>query len=169
MTVKKSIKASLSGIGTSSISFLGICGGGACAATCGITFFTPIASLFGISSAGLSAWTSQLLPLLTAISAIAFTIAFYSLYKKKNSDCCEDSTKVIHSKSSNHWGKSIFWIGLFLTIGIYANAMMNNNENNTKKGGVTDCYTQSDCSEKKSNNNDKTPACSTKKQTCESK
>jgi len=141
MTEKKSIKATLSGVGASSVSLLGICcGSGACVATCGIACATPIASIFGISTAGLSTWSTNLLPLLTAISAVAFTVAYYALYNKKEDACCDDSCS---PTTGNRWAKPTFWLGLLLTLGFYANAIVKPSLDATE---TACCEVQTSCS-----------------------
>ena len=73
--------------------FFTVCKSGACGAVC----VSPIASLFGISSAGLiaSPLTQSLFPLLLAISAVSFTVSYYKLYvlpklaTNCNTDCAE--------------------------------------------------------------------------------
>ena len=127
MTEKKSTKSTLLGLSTSTASLIGVsCGSGACAAACGAVCAAPIASVLGISTAGFSTFTNDFLPVFTAISAIAFTMAYYSIYKKKNNDECCPKEDTRMQKPKNRWTKPIFWIGLLLTLGFYVNAMANN-------------------------------------------
>jgi len=127
MTEKKSTKATLVGVGASSLSLLGVCcGSGVCVVTCGVACATPIASILGISTAGLSAFNSNFLPVLTAISAVAFTIAYFSLYKKKEENCCDDDNVATVSSKRNRWIKPVFWVGLLLTIGFYTKVIAEN-------------------------------------------
>jgi len=128
MTEKKSIKATLSGIGASVLSFAGVCcGGGACAATCGPVCAAPVASVLGFSTAGFATWTASLLPLLTALSAVAFTVAYYSIYKTPNAVCCDPASPPgAERPKSNSLSKAGFWLGLLLTVGFYGNAIANN-------------------------------------------
>ncbi len=133
MTEKKSTKATILGVGTSLASLLGVCG-----TTCGVVCAAPIASIFGISTAGLSAFTSTFLPVLTAISAVAFTIAYFSLYKKNESTCRpEDCTE--SKKQKTRWAKPMFWIGLLLTLGFYTNAVINSSKRNISCEQSTSC------------------------------
>ena len=60
----------------------------------------------------------QLLPVFTALSAIAFTVGYYSLYKTKPKSCCETPQQ----KSSTRLFKVFFWAGLLATIGFYSYA-----------------------------------------------
>jgi len=129
MTAKNSIKATLSGVGASLLSFAGICcGGGACAAACGTACAAPVASILGFSTAGFSTWAANLLPLFTALSAIAFTVAYYSLYKTPKAACCEPAAGASpqNTNSINRFSKPAFWIGLLLTLGFYGNAIAQN-------------------------------------------
>lgn len=113
----KSIWTTITGSVSSIIPlFFACCKTGACASVC----VSPVASLFGISSASFTASPlfDAIVPLLLALSAISFTISYYNLYvipKRTdcNSDCnCEtpqDKRKVTISK----W---IFWVGLIVSI-----------------------------------------------------
>lgn len=124
MTEKKSLKASLLGIGASSLTFLGIgCGSGVCAAACGAAALTPFASLLGISTASMSIWSDNLLPLMTAISAVAFSFAYFSLYRKRETDCCDQADSSITSQNKMPMKKAIFWVSLVLTLAFYTNAI----------------------------------------------
>ena len=125
MTEKKSIKATISGLGASLLSLAGICcGTGACAAACGPVLIAPVASFLGLSSAGISSLMSGLLPLFAAASAVAFTVAYYSIYKKPATECCDDPAGKSVARNRNPWVKPAFWVGLLLTTGLYANAMV---------------------------------------------
>lgn len=99
--------------------FFAVCKSGACTAVC----VSPIASIFGISSASLTAspLMESLFPLLLVISAVAFTVSYYKLYVLPKfvstsncaTDCgCETPTKPIH-KTFPFWS---FWIGLIASI-----------------------------------------------------
>jgi hypothetical protein len=83
---------------------------------------SPIASLFGVSSATIasSPLVSALEPLLIAISAMSFTISYYSLYVLPKLNCnnggdcaCAPSEK---EKRKTKITKAVFWIGLLLSI-----------------------------------------------------
>jgi hypothetical protein len=120
--------------------FFAVCKpGGACAVACA----SPIASLFGISSASLAATPlmKSLYPLLLVISAVSFTISYYKLYVLPkyaamavtgcNTDCACDTPK--NSKPFN-LSKSIFWIGLtasvvFFSYFEYQNYKINSDKN----------------------------------------
>ena len=115
MKQKRTLKATLTGLGTSFLSFLGIsCG--ACAGTCGIAVAAPVATLLGISAASMANRMTQLLPVFTALSAMAFTAAYFALYAKNGENTEENNPK-------KPWIKPLFWVGLLLTIGIYAYAI----------------------------------------------
>ena len=98
---------------------LSCCKGGACGGVC----ISPIASLFGDSSASIvtSPIVGALEPLLIAISAVSFTVSYYSLYKIPKLNCntpsgcdCEPTAK---EKRKVKISKAVFWIGLTLSIG----------------------------------------------------
>lgn len=116
----KSIWSSITG-GVSSAApiLLSCCKGGACGGVC----ISPIASLFGVSSASIvsSPIVGALEPLLIAISAVSFTVSYYSLYKIPKLNCntsgscdCEPIPK---QKRKVKISKAVFWIGLILSIG----------------------------------------------------
>lgn len=116
----KSIWATLTGSISATIPlFFAVCKSGACTAVC----VSPITSIFGISSASLTAspLMKSLFPLLLVISAVAFTISYYKLYVLPKfastsncaTDCgCETSKKPLH-KTFPFWS---FWIGLIASI-----------------------------------------------------
>jgi hypothetical protein len=120
MQPKKSIWSSITGGLTSAAPILlSCCKSGACVGVCA----SPIASLFGVSSATLanSPLISALEPLLIAISAVSFTISYYSLYVLPRRHChtpdgcaCEPSAKEKRKVKIN---KAVFWTGLILSIG----------------------------------------------------
>lgn len=120
MKQKKSIWTTITG-GLSSAApvLLSCCKSGACVGVCA----SPIASLFGVSSATIasSPLVSALEPILIAVSAVSFTISYYSLYVLPKSSCntngscdCAPSNKEIRKEKIN---KAVFWIGLILSIG----------------------------------------------------
>ncbi|MEL6674825.1 MAG: hypothetical protein AAFR61_21635 [Bacteroidota bacterium] len=128
MTNKSSIRASLSGLGASSLTFLGLCcGGGLCAVACA----APVASILGVSSAGLAQFTQQYLPLLAALSAAAFTVGYYQLYRMPKEDCCGPDETPARGFS---WAKSLFWVGLVLSVGFYGQAMYQGREASGTEG-----------------------------------
>lgn len=123
MKNKKTIWTSITGGLTSAAPILlSCCKSGACVGVCA----SPIASLFGVSSATIasSPLVSALEPLLIAISAVSFTISYYQLYVLPklnpvacgpNGDCaCEPSAKELRKTKLN---KFVFWLGLILSIG----------------------------------------------------
>ncbi len=120
MKSKKSIWTTITGGITSAAPILlSCCKSGACVGVCA----SPIASLFGISSATLasSPIISALEPLLIAISAVSFTISYYSLYVLPKTNCdaegncdCEPTDK---EKRRIKLTKIVFWLGLVLSIG----------------------------------------------------
>jgi hypothetical protein len=116
----KSIWTTITGSVSASIPlFFAVCKSGACTAVC----VSPIASIFGISSASLTAshLMKSLFPLLLVISAVAFTISYYKLYvlpkyasaSSCETDCgCETPQKPLH-KTFPFWS---FWVGLVASI-----------------------------------------------------
>jgi hypothetical protein len=120
MKAKKSFWASITGGLTSAAPILlSCCKSGACVGVCA----SPIASLFGVSSATLanSPLISVLEPVLIAVSAVSFTISYYSLYVLPKLNCntpngcaCEPTAK---EKRKVNINKAVFWIGLMLSIG----------------------------------------------------
>ncbi len=120
MSQKSSLTSTILGFGSSLLSVAGLCGGGVCVAACGVVYLAPLASLLGISTAGLTIWLEELLPLFIAISAVAFTLSYHTLYKQTESNCCEEP--LVQTKAgilSLNWRRRLFWIGLILTIGMY--------------------------------------------------
>jgi hypothetical protein len=122
MKEKKTIWTTITG-GLASVApiLFSVCKGGACVGVC----VSPVASLFGISSATIAASpiVSAIEPLLIAISAVSFTVSYYSLYvlPKLNSSCnteaacgCAPTDK---EKIKIKITKAIFWLGLVLSIG----------------------------------------------------
>jgi hypothetical protein len=120
MKAKKSIWTSITGGLTSAAPILfACCKSGACVGVCA----SPIASLFGISSATLasSPWMGIAEPILIALSAVSFTISYYSLYVLPKftacgpDDCACEPTASENRK--NKIAKFVFWFGLILSIG----------------------------------------------------
>lgn len=96
-----------------------VCKSGACVGVC----VSPVASLFGISSATVAAspMVSALEPLLIALSAVSFTVSYYSLYVLPKLNCstsggcaCEPAANEARKLNIS---KAVFWIGLVLSIG----------------------------------------------------
>jgi hypothetical protein len=120
MKTKKSILTTITGGITSAAPILfSVCKGGACIGVC----VSPVASLFGISSATIasSPLVSALEPLLIAISAVSFTISYYSLYVLPKLNCNTDGAcgcaPTDKEKRKTKLTKIIFWLGLVLSIG----------------------------------------------------
>lgn len=121
METKKSIWASITGGLTSAAPILlSCCKSGACVGVCA----SPIASLFGVSTATIasSPLVNVLEPLLIAISAISFTISYYSLYILPKFNNCStgnacDCGPTDKEKLKTKITKAVFWIGLILSIG----------------------------------------------------
>lgn len=95
------------------------CKSGACVGVCA----SPVASLFGISTASIagSPLMSALEPLLIAISAVSFTVSYYTLYVlpklatcNTGADCACGPTAA--EKRKVRFSKSIFWVGLIASI-----------------------------------------------------
>lgn len=120
MKSKKSIWTTLTGGITSAAPILlSCCKSGDCIGVCS----SPIASLFGVSSASIasSLLVNALEPLLIALSAVSFTVSYYSLYVLPKLNCntkdgcaCELTDK---EKRKTKINKAVFWIGLILSIG----------------------------------------------------
>ncbi len=119
MKTKKSLWTSITGGLTSAAPvLLSCCKSGACIGVCA----SPVASLFGISSATMasSPWISALEPLLIAISAVSFTVSYYSIYVLPKQNCsantcaCENDSR---EKRRSWINKIVFWLGLSLSIG----------------------------------------------------
>jgi|GEM_PF-1138358 len=115
----KSIWSSIIGGVTSAFPVLfACCKGGACVGVC----VTPVASLFGISAATIAAspLTSILEPLFIALSAISFTVSYYSLYVIPKLNCATgnscDCGPTEKEKRKVSISKLVFWLGLILSI-----------------------------------------------------
>ena len=119
MKEKKTIWTTLTG-GLASVApiLFSVCKGGACVGVC----VSPVASLFGVSSATIasSPLVSALEPLLVAISAVSFTISYYSLYVIPKLNCSTDGScgcgSTDKEKRKINITKVIFWLGLLLSI-----------------------------------------------------
>lgn len=120
MKTKSSIWTSITGGLTSTAPILfACCKSGACVGVCA----SPIASLFGISSASLasSPWMGIAEPILIAASAVSFTVSYYSIYVLPKlvacgpGDCKCEPTAV--EKRKNKIAKFVFWFGLIISIG----------------------------------------------------
>ena len=137
----KSIWSTLTGSVSASIPlFFAVCKSGACATVC----VSPIASIFGISSASLTAspLMKSLFPLLLVISAVAFTISYYKLYvlpkyesaSSCNTDCACDSPKKPLHKTFPFWS---FWVGLVASIVFFTYFEVQNYNSNIENKKVT--------------------------------
>lgn len=119
MTKKKSIATSITGSLSSIVPILfSACKSGACVGVC----VSPVASIFGISSATIasSPIVSAIEPVLIALSAVSFTISYYSLYVLPKFSCgtsggcdCAPSAKELRKVKVS---KAVFWIGLILSL-----------------------------------------------------
>lgn len=96
-------------------SLFACCKSTACVGVCA----SPVASLFGISTAGIS--NSPLMtaiePLLIAVSAVSFTVSYYTLYVLPKFENCSTKencgcTPSDKEKRKTRISKYIFWIGL---------------------------------------------------------
>lgn len=142
MKEKRTIWTTLSGSLTSIAPVLfSVCKSGACVGVC----VSPVASIFGISSATVAASpiVSAIEPLLIAISAVSFTISYYSLYVLPKFNCntagscgCEPNAKEVRKIK---FTKAIFWIGLILSIGFFSYFEYNKYQSATKEN--TECST----------------------------
>ncbi|MCC6371993.1 MAG: hypothetical protein IT236_13395 [Bacteroidia bacterium] len=120
MKTKKSIFASITGGLTSAAPILfACCKSGACVGVCA----SPVASLFGVSSAAIagSPWVGVLEPILIALSAVSFTVSYYQLYVLPKTNCasgdvcaCAPDPKELRKQKIT---KFVFWFGLILSIG----------------------------------------------------
>lgn len=121
MKSKRTIWTSLTGgLSSSAPILLACCKSGACVGVCA----SPIASLFGISTAGLasSPWFGVLEPVLIAVSAVSFTVSYYSLYVLPKLNCntgdacaCEPNAS---EKRKSKISKVVFWISLIMSVGV---------------------------------------------------
>ncbi len=117
-TSNKTLWGSIIG-GIASLFSLLAAGGASCLGICGPICAAPLASLFGLSVAGSSAspvWKG-LQPILIAVSAVAFTVAFFSLYRNTNKlEGCTDTScgckGAGDKKHRQRLAKTIFWISL---------------------------------------------------------
>lgn len=133
--IKTNIISFFAGI-ASLIPFLGSCPGAACA-SCGGACVTTVVSIFGISLSGFVATEvfEIIQPILIALSAVLFTVAFYSIYKKPKLNHCESGTCKIHPKSSKKAEfitKAVFWISLIASIVLFAFSIINRNSLNSE-------------------------------------
>ncbi len=174
MKAKKSFWASLTGGLTSAAPILlSCCKSGACVGVCA----SPIASLFGISSATLanSPLINALEPVLIAISAVSFTISYYSLYVLPKLNCntadscaCEPTAKEKRKVKIN---KSVFWIGLILSIGFLSYFEISKYQANSKAANSqTECSTTEcapgSCSEETATEESCTTSCDSTSACC---
>lgn len=121
MESKKSIWSSMAGGLSSAFPLLfACCKGGACVGVC----VTPVASLFGVSAATLAASPviALLEPLFIALSAVSFTVSYYTLYAipRKLSCSSGNTCNCATSPAENRRikiSKIVFWLGLVLSIG----------------------------------------------------
>ncbi len=178
MKAKKSIWTTITGSFTSAAPILlSCCKSGACVGVCA----SPIASLFGVSSATIasSPLVSALEPLLIAISAVSFTVSYYSLYVLPKFNCntegacaCAPTEK---EKRKTKINKSVFWIGLILSIGFlsyfeyskYQAASSNGIECSSSECAPGECSTESNASNTFSA--DSTSSCDSTSNCCQPK
>ena len=156
MKAKRTIWTTITGGLTSSAPILlACCKSGACVGVCA----SPVASLFGVSSATIanSPVINALEPLLIAISAVSFTISYYSLYVIPKLNCktgnqcdCGPNDK---EKRKVKVSKAIFWIGLVLSLSFLSYFEYSKYSSATSKQtacATTDsksCSTSGECSE----------------------
>jgi hypothetical protein len=137
----KSIWTTITGSVSAAIPlFFAVCKSDACTAVC----VSPIASIFGISSASLTAspLMKSLFPLLLVISAVAFTISYYKLYvlpkyasaTSCETDCgCDTLQKPLH-ETFPFWS---FWVGLVASIVFFTYFEVQNYNSETQKNKVS--------------------------------
>lgn len=138
--IKTNIISFFAGI-ASLIPFLGSCPGAACA-SCGGACATSAMSVFGVSLSGFVSIEifDIIQPVLIAFSAILFTIAFYSIYKKPKFDHCKSETCKIHpyrSKKSELITKMIYWISLIASIILVAYFIITKNSQNSNLKSIS--------------------------------
>ena len=97
--------------------FFACCKSGACVGVCA----SPVASLFGISTATIasSPVLNAIEPILIALSAVSFTISYYSLYVIPKVNACKpdcDCEIGIDHIKKDKLSKRIFWIGLIASV-----------------------------------------------------
>jgi hypothetical protein len=158
----KKLKALCLAITGSISSFIPIlfacCKSGTCVGVCA----SPITSLFGISTATIvsSPMMTVLEPLLIALSAVSFTVSYYTLYVlPKFSNCntgvdcaCGPSEQEKRKVKLSKW---IFWIGLIASIIFlsyfeyqkYQTNMASVNTQSCVSGENTNCCSDEDNSE----------------------
>jgi formate hydrogenlyase subunit 3/multisubunit Na+/H+ antiporter MnhD subunit len=173
MESKKSFWTSITGGLTSAAPvLLSCCKSGACVGVCA----SPIASLFGVSSATLanSPVISALEPVLIAISAVSFTVSYYSLYVLPKFNCntsggcaCEPTAKEKRKVKIN---KAVFWIGLVLSIGFLSYFEISKyraaTAQNTECSTTTECAPGT-CSEEPTKEENGTSSCDSASACCE--
>jgi hypothetical protein len=174
MEGKKSFWTTITGgLASAAPILFSVCKGGACVGVC----VSPVASLFGISSATVAASpiVSALEPLLIAISAVSFTISYYSLYVLPKLNCntpngcaCEPTAKEKRKVKIN---KAVFWIGLILSIGflsyfeITKYQAATNAQNASTECSTTECA-PGECSEESATEESCTTACDSTSSSC---
>lgn len=126
------------------------CKSGACVGVCA----SPVASLFGISTASIiSSPTMNIIePLLIALSAVSFTVSYYSLYVipkfascSSVADCaCGPTEKEKRKLSISKW---VFWIGLIASIGFLSYFEYQKYKSNVAEVSTQSCApgSSSDC------------------------
>ncbi len=124
--------------------------GGACAVACA----SPIASLFGISSASLAATPlmKSLYSLLLVISAVSFTVSYYRLYvlpryKASNATGCDAACACDTGKEDKQLklSKYIFWIGLLASIVFFSYFEYQNYKLNIAKNQIENSEVEEAC------------------------
>ncbi len=160
MKQKRTIWTTITGGLTSTAPvLLACCKSGACVGVCA----SPVASLFGVSSATIasSPIMNVIEPLLIAISAVSFTISYYSLYVIPKLNCnsgnaceCAPNDKEIRKTKRR---KLIFWTGLIISITAltyfeyekYHSASSTKTECSVpiKEKAASSCSTSGECSE----------------------
>jgi hypothetical protein len=149
MNKLKSVWTTITGSISSIIPLLfACCKSGACVGVCA----SPVASLFGISTAGFatSPWFNIVEPLLIALSAVSFTVSYYGIYvlpkfNNCNTSCdCNDTTP----NTKLRFTKAIFWIGLSASIFFFSYFEVQKFKANNTAAQIqcsTPCTTEADC------------------------
>jgi hypothetical protein len=118
--------------------FFTVCKSGVCTVAC----VSPIASLLGISSAGLMASpiTQSLYPLLLVICAVSFTVSYYKIYilpKYTATTCANDCDCEPAKKSSQQkFAVWTFWIGLMASVFFFSYFEYQNYKTNSSAKAV---------------------------------
>ena len=125
MNSKKTLWTTFTGSISSIITFIATCCGPGCIGVCGTGCILPVATILGISTSGIfaSVWWEVLQPIFMVISAVFFTVAYYTIYRqpKLQNSCCGENDLKINQKimKKNRLLKYFFWIALIISIDMF--------------------------------------------------